>query len=54
MPMSFNEISASGAAASAARAIQSLLPLNVDQPELTVNRVTMGGKPVFRRSETHA
>ncbi len=34
--------------------IESFLPTDPDQPRLTVNRVTLVGKPAFERSEPHA
>jgi guanine deaminase len=55
-PMSFIEVRSrnSGVAATADEAIRGLIPGNLDNPESSVTRVTLMGKPVYELRDRHA
>ena len=53
-PMSFIEVHADLCEFVAEKAVQSLLPRDLDNPPMTVNRVTIQGKTAFERSGQHA
>jgi len=53
-PMSFIEVESRSSDSTVEEVIQSLLPLDLNQPAKTVNRVTLGGRTIFHRSVDHA